>query len=87
MDTPEEAQAQADVILEHTLEASGGKTYAELEHDHPARAVYLKSVTLRTALMESYLAFKTADLVVGMGFIVMLSGVSHVALGGFPAPS
>lgn len=83
VDSAAEAKAQADVIREHALEASGGKTYAEMDRDDPARATYLNSVTLRTALMESYMAFKTADLVVGVGVIVALLGASHVALGGF----
>lgn len=83
VDSAAEAKAQADVIRKHALEASGGKTYAEMDRDDPARATYLNSVTLRTALMESYMAFKTADLVVGVGVIVGLLGLSHVALGGF----
>lgn len=83
VDSAAEAKAQADVIREHALEASGGKTYAEMDRDDPARATYLNSVTLRTALMESYMAFKTADLVMGVGIIVALLGLSHVALGGF----
>ena len=83
VDSAATAKAQADIIREHALASSGGKTYAEMERDDPARAVYLNSVTLRTALMESYLAFKTADLVTGIGAIVILLGLSHVALGGF----
>jgi hypothetical protein len=62
---------------------TGGKTYAELGRDDPLRTTYLQSVTLRTALMESYLAFKVADLVMGMGLIVALLGASQVVLGGF----
>jgi hypothetical protein len=83
VDSAAEAKAQADIIRVHALEQSGGKTYAEMERDDPARAVYLNSVTLRTALMESYIAFKTADLVMGVGAIVVLLGLSQVALGGF----
>jgi hypothetical protein len=83
VDSASEAKAQADVIREHILETTGGKTYAELDRSDPNRALYLNSVTLRTALMESYLAFKVADLVVGIGVIVVLLGASHVALGAF----
>jgi hypothetical protein len=78
-----EAKAQADVIWKHVLEQTGGKTYAELDRDDPLRATYLQSVTLRTALMESYLAFKVADLVMGIGLIVALLGASQIVLGGF----
>lgn len=78
---PEEAKAQADVIFKHIMERTGGKTYAELDREDPLRTTYLQSVTLRTALMESYLAFKVSDLVVGMGLIVALLGASHAVLG------
>ena len=83
IDSAAEAKAQAEIIRAHALEQSGGKTYAEMARDDPNRPTYLNSVTLRTALMESYLAFKVGDLVVGMGAIVVLLGLSHVALGAF----
>src|SRR3954465_2888254 len=63
---PEEAKAQAEVIRQHVLKITNGKTYAELDKNDPNRNIYLTSVTLRTALMESYLAFKVSDLVTGM---------------------
>ncbi len=78
-----QAKAQADVIWKHVLTQTGGKTYAQLDQADPLRATYLQSVTLRTALMESYLAFKVADLVTGVGVIVALLGASQVVLGGF----
>jgi hypothetical protein len=78
---PDEAKAQADIIFQHALRITGGKTYAELARDDPNRATYLNSVTLRTALMQAYLAFKVSDLVLGVGIIVALLGLSHVVLG------
>ncbi len=78
---PKEAKAQADAIRRHILTATGGKSYAELARDDPNRNTYLQSVTLRTALMESYMAFKVADLVMGVGLIVALLGGSHIVLG------
>jgi hypothetical protein len=83
VDTAAEAKAQADIIRQHALESTGGKTYAELDRTDPNRNVYLNSVTLRTALMESYLAFKVSDLVLGMGIIVALLGASHIVLGAY----
>jgi hypothetical protein len=81
VDTAAEARAQADVIQKHALAITEGKTYSELERTDPRRNTYLQAVTLRTALMESYLAFKVADLVAGVGVIVALLGASHVVLG------
>lgn len=81
VDSAAEAKAQADIIRQHALDLTGGKTYAEMDRTDPNRATYLNSVTLRTALMESYLAFKVADLVLGVGIIVVLIGLSHIVLG------
>jgi hypothetical protein len=81
VDTAAEAKAQADVIKKHSLAITEGKTYAELDRTDPRRNTYLQAVTLRTALMESYLAFKVSDLVSGVGIIVGLLGASHVVLG------
>jgi hypothetical protein len=78
---PEEAKAQADAIRQHMLKITNGKTYAELDRTDPNRAQYLNSVTLRTALMESYMAFKIADLVSGVGLIVVAIGGSQIVLG------
>ena len=78
-----EAKAQSDAIWKHTMTQTGGRTYAELPREDPLRTTYLQSVTLRTALMESYLAFKVADLVMGIGLIVVLLGASQVVLGIF----
>jgi hypothetical protein len=78
---PAEAKAQAEAIRQHMLKTTNGKTYAEMDRNDPNRAQYLNSVTLRTALMESYMAFKTADLVAGVGIIVILLGGSQIALG------
>ena len=75
------AKAQADVIQSDVLAITGGKTYAELDRSDPARTTYLNAVTLRSALMESYLAFKVADLVLGIGLIIVMLGLSHIALG------
>jgi hypothetical protein len=83
VDSAAEAKAQADVIQKHILETTEGKTYSELDRTDPRRATYLNSVTLRTALMESYLAFKVADLVQGVGIIVAMLGLSHVVLGAY----
>lgn len=78
---PAEAEAQANAIKTHMLKITNGKTYAELDRNDPNRAQYLNSVTLRTALMESYMAFKIADLVSGVGLIVIALGGSQVVLG------
>jgi len=76
-----EAKAQAEVIKEDVLRMTGGKTYAELDRSDPNRNTYLTSVTLRTALMQSYMAFKVADLVMGVGALVAVLGLGQAVLG------
>jgi hypothetical protein len=79
------AKAQAEVIKHHVLTQTGGKTYAQLSSKIPEeaalRTTYLNSVTLRSALMQGFLAFKIADLVMGVGAIIGVMGLSHVVLG------
>lgn len=67
------AEAQADAIWEHTMKATGGKTYAELKRDDPARTTAKDSALLRGLLMLSVMGFGVAELVVGVsvGFIVL----------------
>jgi hypothetical protein len=69
------AKAQADIIQHHVLESTGGKTYAQLDREDPARATYLNAVTLRTSLMSAYMAFKIADLVTGLGALFLALGL------------
>ena len=74
------AEAQSDIIREHSLKTTGGKTYAELSREDPNRDVYLKGVTLRTALNLAVMGFKVSDLVVGMGAFMIVVGASNVFL-------
>ena len=74
VDTPWEAWFQADIINTHALESSGGKTYAELERDDPARATMMDASFLRASLFTSVVAFGVAALVVGLGLIFILLG-------------
>jgi hypothetical protein len=72
------AVVQAEIIEKHALEATGGKTYAELDREDPRRAVAMSAANLRAALMSSALAWETANLVIGLG--AMLFGLAFVFL-------
>ena len=74
VDTPWEAYAQAEIINHHALEATGGKTYAELEKDDPLRAVAMNGSFLRASLFTSVVAFGVAALVVGVGVVFGMIG-------------
>ena len=74
VDTPWEAWFQADIINTHALEASGGKTYAELDQDDPTRQTIMTASFLRASLFTSVVAFGVALLVVGIGVVFILIG-------------
>jgi hypothetical protein len=78
------AKAQADVIEKHYLESTGGKTYAELDRDDPARETAFTAANLRTSLNLAVMGFEISDLVIGMGVFMVVIGASFVV---FMAPA
>ncbi len=74
VNTPWEAYAQAEIINHHALEATGGKTYAELDKEDPLRAVAMNGSFLRASLFTSVVAFGVAALVMGIGLVFGLIG-------------
>lgn len=75
------AVVQAEIIEKHALEATGGKTYAQLDREDPRRAVALSGANLRAALMSSALAWETANLVIGLGALVFGLGLVFLPIG------
>jgi len=73
---PFTAFAQAQVIDKHALEATGGKTYAELEQDDPLRATAMNASFLRASLFTSVVAYGVAFFAAGMGLMLLLLGWS-----------
>lgn len=84
VDGPYSAYCQADIIQQHTMESTGGLTYAELDREDPLRNVAMNSSFLQASLFTSVLAFGVAAMAAGMGVIMVLLGlgmrdVAHVA--------
>ena len=77
---PLEAYCQAGIISKHALEATGGKTYAELDREDPLRAVAMNGSFLRASLFTSVVAFGVAAFAMGMGILSILVGVGISAL-------
>ncbi|MCT1477892.1 aromatic ring-opening dioxygenase LigA [Microbacterium sp. p3-SID336] len=71
---PLTAYVQADIIQHHALEASDGKTYAELEMDDPVRATLMNASFLRASLFTSVVSFGVAAFAMGMGVLSILFG-------------
>jgi hypothetical protein len=73
---PFTAYAQANVIEQHGLEASGGKTYAELERDDPTRQTVMDASFLRASLFTSVVAFGVAFMAFGLGLVLVGIGIT-----------
>jgi hypothetical protein len=81
VDGPLTAYYQADIIEHHALEASKGKTYAELDREDPVRAVVMNGSFLRASLFTSVVSFGIAAMAMGLGVVFVLVGIALRALG------
>lgn len=75
VDGPFTAYCQAQVIQEHTLEATGGQTYAELDRDDPRREVAMNASFLQASLFTSILAFGVSAMAIAVGVLFVLIGL------------
>ncbi|WP_228484489.1 aromatic ring-opening dioxygenase LigA [Microbacterium cremeum] len=71
---PFTAYVQADIIQHHALEASGGRTYAELDQDDPLRATMMNASFLRASLFTSVVSFGVAAFAIGIGILSIMFG-------------
>ena len=71
---PFTAFVQADIIQHHALDASGGKTYAELAQDDPVRTVMMNASFLRASLFTSVVSFGVAAFAIGVGILSAILG-------------
>jgi uncharacterized membrane protein YidH (DUF202 family) len=74
VNSPWTAYYEAQVIEKHALEASGGKTYAELPRDDPNRQTVMTGSFLRASLFTSVVAFGVAFMAFGLGIVLILIG-------------
>ena len=78
---PFTAYSEAETISKHALEATGGKTYAELAKDDPLRDVAMQASFLRASLFTSVVAFGVAALAAVLGVVLVLIGWALRSLG------
>ena len=71
---PVSAYCQASVIDKHTMEITGGKTYAELDREDPNRDTAMTSSFLQASLFTSVVAFGVAFMAFGVGIVLALIG-------------
>ncbi len=90
VDSPWTAYAQAGAINKHALAAGGGKTYAQLPQDDPARDTVMTASFLRASLFTSVVSFGVAAFAAGMGLLMIIVGFVLLRLtklfGTAPAP-
>ena len=84
---PFTAYSQAETISKHALQATGGKTYAELGKDDPARQTAMQASFLRASLFTSVVAFGVAALAAVLGVVLFLIGWALRSLGRSPLVS
>ena len=80
VDTGKEAKCFADYMRIHTLEATGGKTYAEMPQDSPERDIWVTETALTTALYTSYFAENVALFSIIVGIVMLLVGIGFIVL-------
>jgi predicted phage tail protein len=79
---PLSAYAQAEIINQHALEASEGKTYAELDREDPVRATMMNASFLRASLFTSVVAFGVALMAMALGVVQILGGIALTRVAG-----
>lgn len=72
---PLSAYCEAQIIEQHALDATGGKTYAELDREDPLRQTAMNASFLRASLFTSVVAFGVAGMAVLMGVVFVLIGL------------
>ena len=86
VDGPFSAYAEAEIIDEHALEATGGKTYAELDREDPLRETAMSASFLRASLFTSVVAFGVAAMAMGLGLTLILIALSLMSVAKANAP-
>lgn len=82
VDGPFSAYAQAQIIDKHALEATGGKTYAELDREDPLRDTAMNASFLRASLFTSVVAFGVALMAIGVGLALILIAMALMSAAG-----
>ena len=81
INTAELADAQARLIRKHTLIATGGLTYSQMDREDPNRALYITSLTLQDSLHAAHSALELSLFVMGVGVAFIGNGLGIAFLG------
>jgi hypothetical protein len=68
-------KVQGDIIREHVLKTTGGKTYAEMSREDSNRDIWITATTLTTALGLGILAYAFSVFVASLGVLFICFGL------------
>ncbi|MFT3872449.1 MAG: hypothetical protein QM714_07350 [Nocardioides sp.] len=68
--------ASNKLIDHHTVEGTGGKTYAQLDRDDPARETATTGSFLQAPLFTSVLSFGVCLMAIGVGAVLFFVGLA-----------
>ena len=68
-------QSQAEIIREHTLQTTGGQTYAQMSREDENRALWITATTLTTALNLGIITYVFSGLIILFGLISIWTGI------------
>jgi uncharacterized membrane protein YiaA len=77
---PFTAYAEALALADHAEEIGGGKTYAEIPSDDPARNTVMTADFLQASLYTSVVAFGVCALIAALGVMFIFVGLTFRAL-------
>ena len=72
--------AQADIIRTHALKSTGGKTFAEMSREDPARDIWITATTLTTALNFGVMSYAFSAFTLLFGLNSIWTGITFYAL-------
>ena len=80
VETGKQAKCFADYMPIDRLEATGGKTHAEMPQDSPERDIWVTETALTPPLYTSYVAENIALFAIIVGIVMLLVGIGFVVL-------
>lgn len=73
-------KSQADIIRDHILKKTDGKTYSQMSREDEKRNLWIIATTLTTALHLGIITYLFSGLIILFGFISIWTGIVFKAL-------
>lgn len=73
-------KSQADIIRDHILKKTNGKTYSQMSREDETRSLWITATTLTTALHLGIITYLFSGLIILFGCISIWTGIVFQAL-------